>query len=311
MAEEAKPKTRKKPFMAEHLVDLVRGGATRDQIPKIPLLTQARRVNIFTKILYDALVTDRTGAKARQAYNWYIEKAKKMASGVTATDIKKPFRVKKGGVFGRMYFYAYDPKHKKTLPYYDTFPLIFMVQKAPGGFYGINFHYLPAVARVKLLSELYSVISNKRFDETTKLSLTLEILSSVSKSKLYKPCVKHYLINHVKSYFFHITAVEWPIAIMLPVAKFQKATDRQVWQDSMDIVSGKISAPRVRIKPVKKKKSSSTTTKTAKGSTAKAKPVKTAKIKVAKGTKGKVARGKTAKSTIKKNTKSTKSTKKK
>ena len=25
---------------------------------------------------------------------------------------------------GSMYCYAYDPKHKKTLPYYDEFPLI-------------------------------------------------------------------------------------------------------------------------------------------------------------------------------------------
>ena len=44
---------------------------------------------------------------------------------------------------GRMFMYFYDPKHKKTLPYYDRFPLIFMVEKAERGFYGLNLHYLP------------------------------------------------------------------------------------------------------------------------------------------------------------------------
>ena len=29
---------------------------------------------------------------------------------------------------GDMYMFFYDPKHKDTLPYYDTFPLIIMVE---------------------------------------------------------------------------------------------------------------------------------------------------------------------------------------
>lgn len=35
---------------------------------------------------------------------------------------------------GQMYMFYYDPKHKKTLPYYDRFPLIIMVGPAEGGF---------------------------------------------------------------------------------------------------------------------------------------------------------------------------------
>ena len=57
---------------------------------------------------------------------------------------------------GDMYMFFYDPKHKETLPYYDTFPLIIMVERAPGGFYGLNLHYLPPVLRAKLFDEFSS-----------------------------------------------------------------------------------------------------------------------------------------------------------
>lgn len=38
-------------------------------------------------------------------------------------------------VVGNMYMFFYDPKHKDTLPYYDTFPLVFIVGRCQGWFY--------------------------------------------------------------------------------------------------------------------------------------------------------------------------------
>jgi len=35
---------------------------------------------------------------------------------------------------GKMYTFFYDPKHKQTLPYYDLFPLIFLVDFKDNGF---------------------------------------------------------------------------------------------------------------------------------------------------------------------------------
>ena len=55
---------------------------------------------------------------------------------------------------GRMYMYFYDPKHKKTLPYYDRFPLIIAVKPAAGGFFGLNLHYLPPILRARLFDGL-------------------------------------------------------------------------------------------------------------------------------------------------------------
>ena len=45
--------------------------------------------------------------------------------------------------YGSMFMYFYDPKHKEKLPFYDRFPLTIPVEPAPGGFRGINLHYLP------------------------------------------------------------------------------------------------------------------------------------------------------------------------
>ena len=49
--------------------------------------------------------------------------------------------------------FFYDPKFKKTLPYYDTFPLVLPLETYNDGFLGINMHYLPIPLRVNLLDQ--------------------------------------------------------------------------------------------------------------------------------------------------------------
>ena len=51
---------------------------------------------------------------------------------------------------GHLYLFMYDPKLKKTLPYYDRFPLVFPYAKTPDGFIGLNMHYLPYGLRIRL-----------------------------------------------------------------------------------------------------------------------------------------------------------------
>jgi hypothetical protein len=131
-----------------------------------------------------------------------------------------------------MYHFKYDPKGKKTLPYYDTFPLIFMVGAAEGGFHGINLHYLPPKLRAKLMDELYSLASNNRYDEKTKLMISYNLLKSASKMKYFKPTFKHYLADHVKSKFIKVDSAEWDIALFLPTSRFKHATTQKVYSDS-------------------------------------------------------------------------------
>lgn len=137
---------------------------------------------------------------------------------------------------GRMYLFAYDPKTKDDLPYYDRFPLIFPFQKVTGGFYGINMHYLPHILRARLMDALYDVANNKANDDTTKLRLSYQLLNSTSKFRYFKPCVKHYLNSHVKSRFLWVPAEQWETALFLPLERFVGANKQQVWRDSRRMV---------------------------------------------------------------------------
>lgn len=125
---------------------------------------------------------------------------------------------------GSMYMFNYDAKWKDTLPYWDARPLIFPFKLVPGGFYGINLHYLPLEVRAVLMDELYKLTNNTRFDESTVIAANYQLLMSSAKTKIIKDCVKHYLIDHVRSSFTYIYPSEWDIALFLPTVKWQKGS---------------------------------------------------------------------------------------
>jgi hypothetical protein len=133
---------------------------------------------------------------------------------------------------GFLYMFVYDPKFKETLPYYDMFPMVFPFRKVPGGFYGLNLHYLPYPLRVTLLDRLMTFANNEKMDQTTKIKYSWQMIDGVSRYKLAQPCVKHYLNDHVRSPFRRVEANDWATAMMLPVERFQGATKEQVWTES-------------------------------------------------------------------------------
>jgi hypothetical protein len=128
--------------------------------------------------------------------------------------------------------FFYDPKHADTLPYYDMFPMVIMTEAVPGGFKGLNLHYLHPIARAKLFDALLETTNNKFMNESTKFQLTYQLLKGVSKFKEFAPCYKHYLIKHVESGVAVVEAPEWEIAMMLPVQQFAKKTSNYVWSQS-------------------------------------------------------------------------------
>ena len=173
---------------------------------------------------------------------WYREKAKE-AGKINETSFFRSTdsdRFKNTGQFriGSMYMFYYDPKHKDTLPYYDRVPLIFPINRAKGGFLGINFHYLPFKMRAKLMDALYDTASNDRYDENTKLNISYRILGASSQYREFRPAVKHYLFEHVRSKLLYVNPSEWDIALFLNIAKFEGATQTQVWEDSRKIIRG-------------------------------------------------------------------------
>lgn len=175
--------------------------------------------------------------RQRDARTWFRNQAKAVSSVNRNKFMQDPDSGNiedkiDGESIGSMYSFFYDPKHKKTLPYYDMFPLVFVIGPKPGGFLGINLHYLPPVLRAKLMDQLYTITNNSKFNDTTKLVVSYELLSKASRFRYFEPCVKHYLLDHVQSKFLKIEPKFWDVALMLPTEKFVKADTDAVWNQS-------------------------------------------------------------------------------
>ena len=195
---------------------------------------------LFDEILLKGIRSGQMPARTSTAREWYREKAKSVGKinettffkSAKSSDYENKFRL------GHMYMFMYDPKYKETLPYYDRVPLIFPINRAKGGFLGINFHYLPLQLRAKLMDSLYDVVNNDRFDETTKLRASYSILSASTQYKEFKPTVKHYLNANIRSRLMYINPAEWDIALFLNIAKFEKANQNEVWKETKKIIRG-------------------------------------------------------------------------
>lgn len=138
---------------------------------------------------------------------------------------------------GKMYFAYYDPKHKKTLPYYDMFPLIIPIQRYNDGFLGLNLHYLPPALRARLLDSLYSLLNDTSMDEKKRFIISYNILQSAAKHRYFSPCVKRYLGKHFRSRFVRVPHQNWTAAVFLPVESFEKASSSEVWKNSRNSIS--------------------------------------------------------------------------
>lgn len=162
---------------------------------------------------------------------WFFKKLKQSNSGV--------FEV------GKMYIFRYDPKHKNTLKYYDTFPLVIVFKVMGDRFLGINLHYLPPDLRIQLLNKIASK-SVIRDNKIVKYAITE---NDIKNQILFKPCIKEYLFNHVKSRFSLVDDDEWftiPYlveeeiylnnVVTLEFEEFKKQSKQKVWNDSKKII---------------------------------------------------------------------------
>ena len=187
----------------------------------------------FLDTLKSSIKTAKAGAKARAAGDWFREKVKQASASARMRAVTPKQLLKRQEAsdteLGQMLFYKYDPKFAKKLPYWDMYPLVFPFEKAKGGFYGLNLHYIPPRERAVLMDELNSYVTNKKYDATTRLKLSYDLLKGFGRAI---PCVKRYLGTNVRSNTVRIDADEWEIAIFLPVERFQKEKARVVWNDS-------------------------------------------------------------------------------
>ena len=89
------------------------------------------------------------------------------------------------------------------------------------------------------MDELYKVLNNKEFNESTRLTASYKILNGATRFKEFAPCVKHYLNTNVRSKPAYINPTEWDIALFLPTQQFVGASATKVYADSRRIVKGR------------------------------------------------------------------------
>ena len=160
-----------------------------------------------------------------EPFTWYRNRIKELGTPTVPELLRsgklarRPHGLDRGNIVN-LNLFVYSPKFAKKLPYYDTFPLVMPLELAKGGFYGLNFHYLPYALRARLL------------DAAGQDKLNVQ---EVKRSRLTKPTIKRYLFGYVKSMFLKIEDEDNLTAIMLPVQRFKKANETTVWADSRRI----------------------------------------------------------------------------
>lgn len=172
--------------------------------------------------------------RSAEAKEWFVERVKELNGKINRKALLNDEKVKQRSkaILGNMYMFAYDPKHKDDLPYYDRFPLVLVIGPAPGGFLGLNLHYLHPKIRAKFLDKLLGTISDDKLTERTRLKIRYSLLVSAKRLREFAPCLKHYLTDHMKTRPSQVFAPDWETAIFLPTEHFKGATKNQIWLDS-------------------------------------------------------------------------------
>ena len=185
--------------------------------------------------LKSAVAKGEVKSRAKRSAQWFQDKLKGLKGEVSnrfsstnpdkfyreAPDKIAPISLSKPAQFGDLFCYHYDPKYKRTLPYYDRFPLIMLIGADQDTFLGCNFHYLNPRFRAILLDKL-----------TQKIGEGMPNWTKLSKIREIAPTVKRYRYDHVDKKVIQIEDDEKELAIFLPLERFRKSSKSAVWSQS-------------------------------------------------------------------------------
>lgn len=191
--------------------------------------------DIFSKIKNDPKYNQHNSTA------WFTSKVQQLYGGrITGTKMMQESKANLTSQImpGGLYAFAYDPKHKETLPFYDKFPLVLPFHKEAGSFHGLNLHYLHPRFRILLLDKMMQFAKHNKKGEVEYLRFSWSLIGSAAKFKEVKPCVKMYLMSHVRTKFIKIPPEDWLIASQLPMGQFAKARAREVWKKSTNTING-------------------------------------------------------------------------
>lgn len=161
----------------------------------------------------------------KESIDWFRNRVRKDSRNRSFERVSQGLRESMRPRLGSMVMYQYDPKWKKRLPYYDTQPLIILLEKTTDGWYGINMHYLPPSIRAEILVEV---------GWTRRVALD-KIARKLQQNEYLKHACKRYLSAQVTSRMSVVPRTEWEIVVQLPFEAFEKLTVQQVWRKARNI----------------------------------------------------------------------------
>ena len=136
----------------------------------------------------------------RKSVDWYRKNVADLSNRITAAALMRSGKLNGIPSKGRLNFFFYDPKYKQVLPLYDRFPLVLPLETIPGGFMGLNFHYIRPVQRISLLNNLQRYASGG-MKPSTRIDATYDGIKNV---RIAKNKIKKYLYGHVRSSFLTV-----------------------------------------------------------------------------------------------------------
>ena len=188
----------------------------------------------FLSKVSDAVRSGTVGKEVKRSTKWFHDKIKGLKGEVrnrfSSTNAAKFYResekindavFKRRVSLGDLFCYYYNPKYRKTLPYYDMFPMIMLLSAEKETFLGINFHYLRPKWRAILLDRV-----------TAKIGGGIPRWSKLRKIKQIAPTIKRYRFDHIMRKVIPIEEDEQEIAIFLPTERFKKSGKAKVWSES-------------------------------------------------------------------------------
>lgn len=173
---------------------------------------------------------------SKQSFNWLkskileLKNPGKIPAMISRENSRQLNRIALGG----LYFFFYDPKGKKDLPYYDAFPLVLILEKYGDGFLGLNLHYLPLNYRLLFMDKLMKYATLKDNHDIQRIRVTYDILNASRRFPEFRVCVKRYLYSNIRSKILTVQPNEWDIAVYLPIQQFKKARETAVWKESLE-----------------------------------------------------------------------------
>ncbi|MGL6228637.1 MAG: DNA end protector protein [Culicoidibacterales bacterium] len=197
----------------KYKVDIVSAKLAKDASTKKTKLSAAEKRALMLKSFRDSVrVRGKEPAmkSERKSQEWFNSTVKKNIRG---HQVSRPSA-------GKIYAFAYDAKHKATLPYWDMYPLIVYLGQSTKNanlMVGLNLHYIPPKARVEFLEELLKYASTDTITNKTRLKINWDKVKSM---RFAKHMIKTYLPSHVKGTFVEIKPADWANAVFLPVQRF-------------------------------------------------------------------------------------------